>query len=552
MTCLRALVYLQSKAPKSKKPIDKQRLEAFFQLIDTIEFHLRQYCALKGPTEQNTRDLYTHLAKLVEEFPYKSGFFLKVLETLEIMIDTLRVLDYLNPQLKGFIPHTQAIEEYLPPIREYFTSILEIPLKAQLKCTIPANSARDIAKENLVLRSSLLLSQFKPKMQNHQPIIEDLMKIDEAFQKDDWVAANSILCKIMQSEFMKNITASIPQNFGDQQTFTPYKLAAGIISLVDFFNDVVTNSSTYRWINFGAVTDLTQYLALPQTSLEKGQLTPLQEWIKQLHDAGYSELPEACKGLFNSLKAFKDVKEKFEQENKEGLQLWLNKLQKNEIDADAYQVLCSNIDKSFQAINQAIGDISLHVNMTQAHIVLAITQKGIPTLDREVLIEQLTLLNKKIHDTCYPFIYFLHNFRIIMNKEKTAPNVYSLTLFEASKEKLFTQSVEAPVEVTIESDSEDDEIAVEEPIEKSEPATDTLKTELDEVFSNKKRRKIFEKLNAFFKDHNQKVRIETGKGSHLKIFLGGVPIIIPAPNEIKVGTAGSIRDDILKELRKLS
>ena len=68
-----------------------------------------------------------------------------------------------------------------------------------------------------------------------------------------------------------------------------------------------------------------------------------------------------------------------------------------------------------------------------------------------------------------------------------------------------------------------------------------MEEELSQVFQEKNRRKLLKNLNEFFKDRSLLVKIVSGKGSHIKLYLDGTPIVIPNSRELKVGTRAASR-----------
>lgn len=544
-TALRALAYRHVSLSMKKNSSNVKDLAAFYQLMDTVEFELRRYLAIGGSDAARLRKLHTVINDEITKFSPANSFFKKISLVVDRMSEVI-----------GSINKEEKPGDYSPFIDKFLGGIINTPLKKQFYCYVSLETVRDVATENLALRSSLLLSQFKNKQELIDPqVIADLEKIDAAFRENDWVSANAFLCQIMDRDFFRALLTEVPGSFEDEKRFASYKFAAGVVNLVDFFNEVIRASSKYEWMNFTALNKSLDYLTKDQTALEKGQLVPLQTWSKALTEIGRPELGEQCRKLFKAFQQFDEAKAKFDKENQAKFSVWLQDVQKGKVDPNAYQELCRKIDNFCVETDRALAEIATEVQTLQALIVLLLEEKDLPQIDRNLLAGQLGHLNEKISAICLPFLSFVGNFKVLMAKEQTALRTYALPLFETDMSKLFIPH--APIELP----GDDLEIRLEEedivapPIEPSSAASfssGSAEDALKEVFKNTKRRKIVENLSAFFKAQGQKVRVENGKGSHVKIYLGGVPIVIPFHKELKVGTAESIRDDILDKLRNFA
>lgn len=490
-TALRSIAFM--------KVADEEELERFFLVIDQIEFMMRR------------SDNLEELSKFIKSVAFQKEVLKKavaVLDQCAVMIDLHKKDAY-----------------YLENTKIFLDRVLNTPLQEHVKCTCSIMDSKKIARENLSLRTLQLLSQFK-----FPEITQDLKEIHQAFTAENWVLANSLLCKIMSSPFF--IQATSQSRFENQGQFLQYKCAAGIISLVDFFTAVVSNSTEYRWINFDALRAALHFLQNTTAQLEKGQLTPLKNWVKEQED-----LPYAFQRFFHALKSFSDFSAQFKEESGKQFETWLLGIQNGRLDGNLFKELCLKISSAVQRANVDVHAISHEVHEVQSEMILL--KKAAP-IEPAVLKEQLELLNKKISDVCFPLLSFLHNFNSIIASHSLPHPVDAFALFETDPAKLLQFS-----------NWEEKEEAEPLTIEREPAAEDPLEKELDQLFQEKNRRKILMNLNDFFKARALVVNIVSGKGSHLKLYLGERPIIIPHSKEIKVGTAGGIKKEILESLKQI-
>ncbi len=543
---LKVITYHLEQSSEKEKKRDETCLMRFYNLIDKIEFQLRY----KQPIDKLNTETLAQISRFIHEeinlFTPKTPFFEKIFGVLGLMTSVIQIEQ-----------DTMGTENYLTQIKQFLDKALNSPFKDQLNCLLPKKKAKEIANKNLKLRSSLLLSQFKTKTEISKELINELKRIDNAFQENNWLQANALLCNVLQTPIFETC------NFEIESNFIIGKLASSILSLADFFHDVVARSVEYRWINFIAMKACSEYLMQENIPLKKGELNPFNQWVEAAATAGWPELREGSQNLNLKIKQLIDIKESFETANKSRIKEWIKNIESNELNSFEYATFCNEVELTLGQIRVVLLEISTEIQILQTSISLVGHVKDIPQIAPNQLAKQLNLLNERITNSCFPFIYFLQNFANLMEKQENTPKVSVIPLFETDTTKLLCQhealsGTEEVSEIRIEMDDSQVEPA---PIpSSSESRPDSLQAksrdqELEEdlatIFNTKNRRKILEQLHVFFRKQKVEVQLESGKGSHIKLYIGKKPIIIPHSRELKVGTAGSIQSDILNELRKL-
>lgn len=528
-TSFRAIAFKRMvKTPESSE------LKDFFLFIDLLEFKLRDYCYLK----EHDLEALKSISQLIRENSVVASPKEVFQKAFKVLLPCAQIIDLIEKE---------NCEENLELIKNFLIEVVYHPLKDHLNCSVSLTLAKDTARENLTLRVSQILLQsqylYPPGGGPHvEEAVDKLQRIRQFFQAGDWVSANDQLCQILTGSFFKMAANHPSDSFGNSEKFAHNKLAASIISLISFFTDVVSSSSEYRWINFSALTAcLTYFNPMPLT---KRDITSLKNWAAEFREKEMSILPNLFLSFFQTLKSLADIDLQFKEKHGESFKLWLLSAKNGTMNGLEYVTLCQKISETIDQINGKVKTLSNAVHKIQAEIILFSGKKNAPKIEPPVLKEQLEHLNGKITEICLPLLTFLHNFyHLMVNGEGTSP-VDTFALFETDPGKLFVMAEE----------KEEEELTVE--WEEENPAGQpsapkTLQSDLKELFQEKNRRKLLVSLCDFFKARDQMIEIVSGKGSHIKMYLKGRPIIIPNSRELKVGIAGSIQKDILERLKQM-
>lgn len=271
---------------------------------------------------------------------------------------------------------------------------------------------------------------------------------------------------------------------------------------------------------------------------------PVSDWGKSLCKYEYPELSKSLKEVNDSWKRLKGVKASFEESNlQQKIEVLFKNIKEeqyesvsktyNQISLDLEQLVLS-WEQELRTFNQAI------CNCTQMAY-LALVDSSLPRIELKVLKGCFIEFNTRFGQLIKPVNQFLNGFRQLICLDETAKitsnhlllnDNESLELAQFPTKKTYFQTLASLQE------TEATAISIE---------MDFL--ELDELSSSAKSKKTIKEYLSILKKHQVPYSTAFGKGDHLKLFVGGKPVVMPLHTSWRPGTASSIENQFLEQLR---
>lgn len=446
----------------------------------------------------------------------------------------------------------------------------------------------------LISRSSILEIHFKMLIQEGLFSFEYLNLCSEttkSLKEQNWLKAyeyiNTLLEKIAEVNVFEireirsvNEIRRVPEWTAKvNKTNRGLKFAS---ALLEDFKQIISQGNLYNVVSEVAYESLHKsYTALSPLSKNDSMIPEFELWIKTLKKEKFSDVQDVLKDLQHSWVKLKKIQEDLLSNKK--IKDSFNILFKN-IENENYQHLIE--DYSSLAYHLPIKDwenelrqLNLNIKKLQDFCILIFTDPKSSKIDLNLLQKQFKLFNNRLKELIITPTKVLNSFQqlISMNHDEVKKysrsttielhrfeeDSFTLNLFQTKKSYFDTLSEQlSKIQFETQDTNFEIEIITDEKTEKEDSLTsedmgqplnpDLMTDKVTEIFQeHTKTRKIIKSLKSLFKEYNLLFNTQFGKGDHNKLYVNGIPIVLPEHKEWKPGTLHSIQNDVILQLQVL-
>ncbi|MFI5343022.1 MAG: hypothetical protein ACHQUC_02250 [Chlamydiales bacterium] len=340
--------------------------------------------------------------------------------------------------------------------------------------------------------------------------------------------------------------------------------------LLSDFGFLVSNNKLLSVISHEAKDEMIKNFETMAIPIAKRSQNPLDKWLQDIIPMGGPDYKQNLSDFRNSWKALRKIQKQLikDTEFTSLIQQLQEKIEKKDYQhlQTTYLLIAIRLKEPIQAWEEQLKRISSLVEGIQLTAIILFYNPSIPPIDAKVIKEGFSQFNAHLLRVVQPITQFINAFQQLicfddpssssLPSSSSSPQLlftnegktFSLTLFSEEEEyfeKLSTWSSK---------DKLDNEVQEPSITSSSAPAIVPMAeivAEVKKIFGATKSEKIEAEFFPFLDSHGIRYRIETGKGSHTKLFIGssGVPIILPHHKEWKPGTKKSVENSLLEQLK---
>lgn len=468
------------------------------------------------------------------------------------------------------------------------------------ECKINLNPSRRQIQEWLQKRLDCLILNLRLNSANPdlQSLLIDCEEIKTAFQKQNWLDAYNKICALYRQIIELNKPKSVSL-FNLAKGKIPFHLSRermGFFRSFEYskalykeFLSVVSNGKLFNVVSEYAYEELQKSSKILEIPFSKKNIlhTEFKVWTSDLSGVNYKEIFDTLQVMKQAWKELKVIQAKFSPDGniQKSLQILFQ-----ELDSQNYSELMHVYSKLSQEIKnpqdswvQQLKILNQSIDKLQDHCILMLMDPQLPKIDLRILQSQFQLFNHRLAELIKPTTSFLNAFQQLICIDPaslkgvsegsneiflrfTDEGAFTLNLFETGDtyfSSLQTQLEQIrkfdnePLIVEIEEEysesvpSDDKEISSSKTIEDEQSQTKKLTEDVEKIFQgNTKTRRIKKELIQLLKDYDINFNAKFGKGDHNKLYINGIPIVLPEHKEWKPGTLKSIQNSVIEMLQE--
>ena len=479
-------------------------------------------------------------------------------------------------------------------------------------CRVYMDNSKRVLQNWLLTRTNTIeiyFSMIESPSTEISGFYKSTQSITEAFKEHNWLAAyqqmNSLIDQMKvyttptsylfypsphkgETIVLANITR------GETQIIRIYQF---VRALRNDFKTMITDGKLFQIFSEVAFKELKVSYDTIKTPLNKkeGMGKSLFNWAGKLSRVGYSELQDVIREMKETWTLLKDVREQVR--GSKDLEASLSSLFEI-IQSDKLEDLLKQNSEVFQQLveplqrwEDGLRQINQCIIKIQQYALLIVNDPSLPTINLEELQNEFNAFNERLEELIKPTTIFFNAYRhLICIKQNSSPSnsqpqssgqidldftkegTFTLYLFETdssifsaieNQRQLLNQiDGTATFEVEEEANGVDlDSVTVTEIEEAQQPKTllsseqneapSTLTDQLQQIFQhNTKTRKIKRELKDLLRQVDVPFSTCFGKGDHNKLYVNGIPIVLPEHREWKPGTGRSIQNDLILQIQE--
>ncbi len=508
----------------------------------------------------------------------------------------------LSRDIKKLMEPWKAVLEYFQTLPENQRKLFDGAFKATFSmrlndfsdCKVSLSKNKSLLNFWISNRVALIKQYIRFKNpENFIEAVDRLGEVEICLKNGQFAEAYTVLYVTVQSVQDRLLTyaRSSTTNVLPIKEFYRYRINQMMMHALDDFKYITAQSKQYQLVSFGAFEEAyNQFHKVQQLQLPvENRALELTKWAQGVSKKGEAQLLTAFKKFKKNLNDLQGVVKTI-QSNKE-IATDLKKLegeiqkanQKNII--ENYVALSAKLKSSFDDWKKSLLKINSDVREIQGLCFLLALNPSMPEIDISVIQNEFREFNRCLKALIVPFTFFENAFnQMIVFDRKTvketsanpeialrlsAAETLTISLFHTKHQEFnemnaqisalraklkeqnnlnFEISVDLEnVEETIPEDTNKNE---EIPIaaSSSEPIN-TMQDEIAQVFSGTKTRVIMNSLVDFMKKYNVPLVGKFGKGDHFKLYVNGIPFVIPTHKELGMGLKNRIENDLFHALQ---
>lgn len=553
-------------------------------LWQEVQFTLKQFLETSAQKqEKGAAAMITLTIKQLENFPNTIPCTLDP-TIRQSLISIAQPLQSLFSIIKNKVP-TNCFHDLVPHLNELLTT--PISQTPGFKCSL--ETSPESLKRWLQFRISTLNTYLASSSIKNELIVQltdQCEKISSFINQREWIFVYQAIVHLHNlintfCEDSKKMDTLFPLPINQKNRFIVMRYQHFIQALLSDFQFFISHRKLISIVSREAATEmLKNHQTLLQLDSELPLSTCLDDWIKQLEGfegLEFQGIIEQFQSSWNSLGSIvKNLQDNVMlNENLQDLGISIKKEDYYRL-RTIYAQVAELLKDPLSNWNEELKRMSQCVEQIQFMLINILYDPRAPQADIDILKKGFTEYNELLLTVVKPISKFMSTFQQLFCVDRLSSSAFSkgggnsmeqdnfgITLFNAAAADFqeleeYLGSLRAEYEASTHCVS-----SPSEPMPSSENKNQStsgiderasiLSQLLKALFKSTKSRKIESKITKELKKLQISFRIEVGKGSHRKLYVGeiGKPIILPHPSEWKTGTQASIENDLLTQLLAL-